>query len=66
MKGKFNQVVGAILIALALSAPFVAERSSYAENTNGQAQGQLSNASPISYVGLIYAGNIPASWISPA
>lgn len=59
MKGRFNQVVGAISIALALLAPIVAELSSYAETTNGQVPMQLSNASPIIYVDPVYAGNYP-------
>jgi hypothetical protein len=59
MKGRFNQVVGAISIALALLTPIVAELSPYAENTNGQVPGQLSNASPIIYVGPVYAGSHP-------
>jgi hypothetical protein len=59
MKGRFNQVVGAISIALALLTPIVAELSSYAENNNCQVPGQLSNASPIIYVGPVYAGSHP-------
>ena len=59
MKGRFNQVVGAISIALALLTPIVAELSSYVENTNGQVPGQLSNASSIIYVGPVYAGSHP-------
>jgi hypothetical protein len=62
MKGRFNQVVGAISIALALLTPIVAELSSYAENTNGQVPGQLSNASPIIYVGPVYAGSNSSCW----